>query len=313
MSQPGAAVTTAVVPAPDDPLVRGLLDRCRFPGKGTAVTCAVSGGADSTALLALAIAAELDVEVVHVDHRLRAGAADDAAHVMSLARHWGVPGRVVTASVAPGGDLEQRAREARRAALPESALFGHTADDQAETVLLRMLRGTGPVGLAAMRAGTHPLLALRRSETHDLCAHLGVRPRHDPTNEDPRFTRNRVRAEVLPLLDDVAERDVVPLLARLAELAAEHADLVDDLATSVDPTDVAALRAVPAPLAVAALRAWWRTETSGAPPPDRAATERMLDVVWGRRRGCDVVGGWSLRRTAGRLRLERSGPAVPDH
>lgn len=305
-------VATVAAPSPDDPTVRELLDRCSLPEPGVAVTCAVSGGADSTALLALAIARGLDVDVVHVDHGLREESGGDAAHVMALARHWGVPGRVVTATVAPGGDLEQRARAARHAALPAGSLFGHTADDQAETVLLRLLRGTGPGGLAAMRPEAHPLLGLRRVDTHALCGHLGVHPRHDPMNRDPRFRRNRVRAEVLPLLDDVAERDVVPLLVRLAQLAAEQADLIDHLAATVDPTDVAALREVPAPVAAAAMRRWWQLETGGAPPPDRAAIERMRDVVAGGRRGCDVTGGWSLRRSAGRLRLERSGPAARD-
>jgi len=315
MSHQGAesAVAGAVAPSPEDPLVDELLRRSRFPEPGTRATCAVSGGADSTALLALAIAHGLDVEVVHVDHELRDDSPVDAAHVMALARRWGVPGRVVASRVEPGGDLERRARDARRDVLPSGALMGHTADDQAETVLLRLLRGTGPEGLAAMRPETHPLLGLRRTETSRLCAHLRVPPRHDPTNRDPRFTRNRVRAEVLPLLHDVAERDVVPLLARLAELAAEQADLMEQLSGAIDPSDVVALRAVPAPLAVVALRRWWRLETGGAPPPDRAATERMREVVEGVRRGCDVTDGWSLCRTAGRLRLVRSGVVAPDH
>lgn len=293
-------------PSPRDPFVAELLERCNFPPPGTTVTCAVSGGADSTALLALAIAHGLRVDVVHVNHCLRSCAAEDANHVEQLARRWNVPVRVVDAPVAPGGDLEQRARNARRAALPGGALLGHTADDQAETVVLRLLRGTGPGGLAAMRPATHPLLDLRRVETHALCGHLGVVPRHDPSNDDPRFTRNRVRAEVLPLLDDVAGRDVVPLLARLAHLAAGQADLVDELAQRVDPTSVAALRAAPEPVATAALRRWWTRHTGGSPPPDLAATRRMQEVVEGRRRACDVVDGWSLFRRDGRLRLERS-------
>jgi len=256
-------------------------------------------------LLALAVAADLTVCVVHVDHGLRAGSEREAVVVAELAAAWGAEFRAEAVRVAPGADLEARARSARRSVLPATALLGHTAEDQAETVLLRLLRGTGPTGLAAMRPATHPLLGLRRAETVALCAHLGVQPVQDPTNTDPRFRRNRVRHEVLPLLDDVAGRDVVPLLCRLAELAGEDSDLLDALATRIDPTDAAALAAAPRPVAVAAWRRWWQDQTSCVHPPDRAATDRVLDVAAGAATSCDVVEGWRLCRTTGRLRLER--------
>src|SRR5690606_10429924 len=137
-------------------------------------------------------------------------------------------------------------------------------------------------------------------------AALGIEVVEDPTNVDARFTRNRVRHEVLPLLSEVAGRDVVPLLCRTAELAAEQADLLDDLAGGLDPTDARALAAAPRPLATAALRRWWTEVTGTGHPPDAAAVRRMLDVVAGRAVGCDVAGGWSLRRTEGRLRLVRT-------
>lgn len=296
------------MPTADDPVVADLLARCSFPPPGTEVTCAVSGGADSTALVALAVAAGLGVTAVHVDHGLRAGSDGEADHVGRLAAAWGAAFRAERVVVPPGADLEARARAARRAVLPSDTLFGHTADDQAETVLVRLVRGTGPAGLAAMGHGTHPLLALRRRQTVGLCRHLAVEPLDDPMNTDPRFVRNRVRAEVLPLLDDVAGRDVVPLLARLAELAADDARLIASLADQVDPTDVHALRAVPRPVAVAAWRRWWCRVTGSEHPPDQAATERVFSVVTGSARSCDVVDRWRLGRTGGRLRLERSGP-----
>lgn len=292
-------------PGGDDP-VGALLARCRFPPAGTEVTCAVSGGADSSALLVLATAAGCDATAVHVDHGLRPGSADEARVVEALAARLGARFRSVTVEVPEGPDLEARARDARRAVLPPGTLYGHTADDQAETVLLRLLRGTGPAGLAGMRADTHPLLGLRRHETVALCAALGIEVVEDPTNVDARFTRNRVRHEVLPLLSEVAGRDVVPLLCRTAELAAEQADLLDDLAGGLDPTDARALAAAPRPLATAALRRWWTEVTGTGHPPDAAAVRRMLDVVAGRAVGCDVAGGWSLRRTEGRLRLVRT-------
>ncbi len=120
--------------------------------------------------------------------------------------------------------------------LPADVLTGHTADDQAETVLINLLRGAGASGLAAMRPGpTKPLLALRRAETVALCADLGLDPVIDPSNADRRFLRNRVREEVLPLLCDVAKRDVVPLLLRTGELLRDDDDLLDELAVSHRP------------------------------------------------------------------------------
>lgn len=266
----------------------------------------MSGGADSTALAALAIARGLQVTLVHVDHGLRPDSAAEADAVAGLAARWGASFRAETAHVPPGSDLEARARDARRDVLPDDALFGHTADDQAETVLLRLLRGTGPFGLGAMRTDRHPLLALRRAETRALCAHLGVEVLDDPTNADTRFVRNRVRHEVLPLLDDVADRDVVPLLCRLAELSAEQTDLLEELAGAVDPRDAAALAAAPRPLAVAAVRRWWSEETGASHPPERGALDRVLQVASGDAPRADVAAGWRVARTAGRLRLERA-------
>jgi tRNA(Ile)-lysidine synthase len=295
--------------APDQPLpdpCGALLALCNFAPAGTAVTCAVSGGADSMALAALAVAAGLRVTVVHVDHGLRTGSSAEAAIVRANAELLGTAFRAEQVHLTDGPNLEARAREARYAVLPAGVLTGHTADDQAETVLLRLLRGTGPTGLAAMRPDQHPLLALRRAETEQLCAHLGVAPFEDPSNDDDRFVRNRVRHEVVPLLDDVAGRDVVPLLCRLAALAAEDADLVAALAAGLDPCDARALAAAPRPVASAAWRAWWCAGTGSSHPPDRAATDRVLDVAAGRATSCDVVDGWRVHRTAGRLRLERS-------
>jgi len=296
-------VSTVRRPSADDEFVAGLLARCTFPAVGSAVTLGVSGGADSTALLALAVAGGLNITAVHVDHGLREGSENEAVLVASLCSEWGAKFESVRCVVELGSDLEARARDARHSLLPPGALLGHTAEDQAETVIVRLLRGTGPSGIAAMRADRHPILGLRRSETEALCAHLGVEPFEDPTNRDPRFVRNRVRYEVLPLLSDVAQRDVVPLLARLAALSGEQADVIGELATSVDPTDANAVAAAPAPIASVALRRWWSETTLSPHPPDAAAVERILDVAAGRIPRCDVLNGWSVHRTAGRLRL----------
>lgn len=280
--------------------LEAVLGRCRLPSSGP-VTCAVSGGADSLALLVLACDAGLDVTAVHVDHGLRDASRDEALVVAGAAARFGARFRSERVEVAPGGDLESRARAARRAVLGPDALYGHTADDQAETVLLAMLRGAGLDGVAAMRAEHHPLLRVRRSETHAICAELDLAPVQDPSNADPRFRRNRVRSEVLPLLDDVAERDVVPLLCRLAELARDEVDLLDGLAGTLDASDAPALAAAPVPLARRAVRRWLRTLQPDGHPPDAAAVERVLAVAAGDATGTEVAGGIRIRRREQRL------------
>ena len=273
-------------------------------GETGSLDVAVSGGPDSTALLALALATGAPVNVHHVDHGLRPSSVDDAGFVEELSAHWGASFVVHRVTVTEGGDLERRCREARLSVLPPGCLTGHTADDQAETVLLRLMRGTGPVGLAAMDPATHPLLGLRRSETVALCEVLGVRPVRDPMNDSERFTRNRVRGELLPLMEDIAGRDCVPLLARTAELAAGAAASVRSLAAEVDPTDAREVAAATPTVAAEALRDWWRSETGGLLPPDRAAMDRMIEVARGTHRSAQLGAGWTLRRRAGRLWLE---------
>lgn len=286
-----------------DPYIAELLGRCRFPEGVDSVTCGVSGGVDSSALLILAVAAGYNVTAIHVDHGLREGSDTEADLVRSLAARFGADFRSLTCPVDQGPDLEARARAVRLAALPPDALLGHTADDQAETVVMRMLRGTGPAGLAAMGWHRHPLLALRRSELEELCRGLDVEAFEDPSNSDTRFLRNRIRHEVLPLLNDVANRDVTPLLCRLAELSSEQASYIEAQTDTVDPTDAKLLASLHPTLATAVIRRWWLEVTELDHPPDAAAIARILDVAAGRVPGCDVLRGWSLRRSRGRLSL----------
>jgi tRNA(Ile)-lysidine synthase len=287
---------------PDRPgsLAAALLARCSFPPPGTPVVCAVSGGADSLALLVLAVAAGGEVTAVHVDHGLRPGSDREADVVAAAAACLGATFRAERVVVGPGPNLEARAREARYACLPDGVLTGHTADDQAETVLVNLLRGAGAGGLAGIRPSSRrPLLALRRAETRALCADLGLEPIADPSNDDPRFVRNRVRHELLPLLDDIAARDLVPVLARQADLLRGDADLLDALAARLDPTDARGLASAPVPLARRAIRTWL-TVTH---PPDAATVERVLAVARGDAVACDVGGGRRVERSAQRLRL----------
>ena len=282
---------------------RFLLASCTFPPPGTDVTCAVSGGADSLALLVLATAAGCRATAVHVDHRLRPGSEAEADVVREAAAALGAGFRSETVDVGPGPNLEARARAARYRALPPDVMTGHTADDQAETMLLNLLRGAGLDGLTGMRAGPrHPILALRRAQTEAVCAAEGLVPVSDPSNADPAHRRNRVRAELLPLLDGIAGRDVAGVLARQAALLADDAVLLDTMAGALDPTDGPALAAAPIALARRAVRRWL---TAGRDhPPDAATVERVLSVARGRARAADVGQGRRVARTGNVLRLE---------
>ncbi len=217
-------------------LASDLLPRCTFPPPGTALACAVSGGADSLALLALATSAGCDVTAIHVDHGLRPGSDAEAGVVADAAARLGARFEGRHVAVTPGPNLEARARAARFAVLPEGVATGHTMDDQAETILVNLLRGAGADGLAGMAPGVrHPLLGLRRAETHAVCAAAGLAPVCDASNADPAFVRNRVRHELLPLCAEVAGRDPVPLLARQAGVLRDEVALMESLAAEALP------------------------------------------------------------------------------
>jgi tRNA(Ile)-lysidine synthase len=285
-------------------LAASLLGRCAFPLKGEPLACAVSGGADSLALLALSVAAGCDATAYHVDHGIRPGSAGEAAVVRAAAERLGARFVTLRVEVAAGPNLEARARAARFAVLPADVATGHTADDQAETVLLNLLRGAGADGLAGMRVGRrHPILRLRRVETASLVESLGLEVVSDPSNTDPLFRRNRIRAELVPLLADLAGRDVVAVIVRQAELIADDVALLDDLAAAIDASSAAELAHAPVALARRAIRAWLRDQSSPPYPPDAATVERVLGVARGEVLACELPGGRRLRRSHGRLVL----------
>lgn len=270
---------------------------------------AVSGGPDSLALLALACATGRDVLAVHVDHGLRPGSGAESDVVAAAAARFGAAFESRPVEVVPGPDLEARARRARYDVLPRGVMTGHTADDQAETVLLNLVRGAGVDGLAGMRPGPavlRPLLRLRRLETRALCRSLGLLPVDDPSNRDLRFRRNQVRHELLPVLERVGGRDPVPVLARQAGLMADDAELLERLAAGLDPTDAVALAAAPEPLARRAVRRWLRRGVEQY-PPGSAEVERVLAVARGSAVACEVGGGRRVQRSRGRLSLEPPG------
>ena len=218
--------------------------RCAdFAGLVAPVVVACSGGADSVALLVLAAEAGLAPVAVHVDHGLRADSAADVDVVRCAADALGVPWRSVRVAVGAGPNLEaararravRRARRSRGAELGATAiLVAHTADDQAETVLLNVLRGSAAAGLAGMapRRGVHrppaaPPAPRRRARPSSPRA--GLATVEDPTNADVRWRRAWIRHEVLPMLGEGSGRDLVPVLARQAELLRAESDLLDEL------------------------------------------------------------------------------------
>ncbi|MFG1704845.1 tRNA lysidine(34) synthetase TilS [Nonomuraea sp. M3C6] len=208
------------------------------------VLAACSGGADSLALAAaLAFVAPrmgLRAGLLTVDHQLQPGSAERARQVAAIAKQLGLhPAEVLTVTVGTAGGPEAAAREARYAALAEAAdrlqaaavLLGHTRDDQAETVLLGLARGSGVRSLSGMAAEAgryrRPLLDLPRSTTVRACRAQGLTPWDDPHNEDLRYTRVRVRRNVLPVLEQELGPGVAEALARTARMAREDADALD--------------------------------------------------------------------------------------
>jgi tRNA(Ile)-lysidine synthase len=220
--------------------------------------------------------------------------------VEALGRRLGVPVLVERVQVAPGGSVEAAARAARHAALEAvrarlgaaRIALGHTADDQAETVLMRMLEGTGMRGLAAIPpvrgAIIRPLIDTRRRDIESALRAAGLPWIEDPTNRDPKFLRNRIRHELLPLLGSY-QGDVVPALVRTAALAREAITALDGLAaheldrlvaTAQDGAltmSIAALRALPPSIAPEVLRQ--AAARLGGTAPLRAWAHRGLARV----------------------------------
>ena len=225
-----------------------------FHNSGAKILVALSGGADSLALTAAAAheAAKADLEVVTVtvDHDLQDGSAGIAARAAEQARSFGVrEARIEKVQVGSLGGPEAAARDARYAALRRVAaeenaaaiLIGHTLDDQAETVLLGLARGSGSASLSGMSphaldeqglAWIRPMLGLRRETTAAFCAASGIEPWQDPHNTEDRFSRVRVRERVLPVLETELGPGIAEALWRTAEQLREDdeafADMIDE-------------------------------------------------------------------------------------
>lgn len=319
---------------------------------GQTVLVACSGGPDSTCLLNalhhLRRLFRVRLVAFHFDHRLRTDSGEDAAYVARQAERLGVPLVVREAADRPrkGQSVEAWARLARYAALTQAAAdqgahlaaLGHTIDDQAETVLLALVRGGGLEALAGMPPvgsvpplgfpAVRPLLETTREEVMAFCRALRLRPRQDPMNRDPRFLRARIRGEVLPFLEQRLDRNLTATLARSAELVRADAEYLEALAdraarrvVKVDERelrlDAQTLSGLPEPVAarvvrqalrlVAAAAGEWSTDVTAS------HVRAILDLARGRPgRVADLPGALKARRDREYVRLSRASPETAE-
>ncbi len=281
---------------------------------------AVSGGVDSIVLLHLLRFLpppwEIRLLAAHLDHRMRPGSAADADWVAGVCRAWDVPLERSTAQPPPRNEAEAREaryrflRDVRRRTRADRVATAHHADDQAETVLFRVIRGTGLRGLRgiAPRRGplVRPLLPFHRSEIEAYAEAAGIRSREDPTNRDPRFARNRLRLEILPRLEAIAP-GAAGALARLSDHARAAERAWDQVLDRLEAEAVVARRNDEIELARPVLLSY--------DPPVRARVIRRilrrLGVIPGRRgttavvefTNCGASGAWI--RIAGGIRVQR--------
>ncbi|HKC91671.1 MAG TPA: tRNA lysidine(34) synthetase TilS [Candidatus Limnocylindria bacterium] len=298
------------------------------------VLVAVSGGADSTALLLILaeLAEELGIvlHVAHFDHRTRPKqSAEDADFVAKLANRIGAPIRVGRAEQPT--TTEDAARTARYEFLRRAATeigataiaTGHTRDDQAETVLLHLTRGSGLAGLAGMRplreGIARPLLTIGRVDTVTICRAARIHPRSDPTNRSLKFARNRVRLEVLPELAKINPR-ASEAIARFAEAAAElqtedDLDVAGVLARARDK-DAVVVAALEPTVRSRALALAWRDATGRVLGARHRKALDGLAMTEDGSRSLDLPGGLAIReygllRIVGDRVVEKSDPPIP--
>jgi tRNA(Ile)-lysidine synthase len=305
--------------------VLGTIRRRALLAPGARVLVALSGGPDSTALLralaALRRGGELGaLHACHVDHQLRAGSAADASFCERLCDDLGVPLLRAAVDVAPGASLQEAARRARYRALAAAAVrcsadliaTGHTLTDQAETVLLRLLRGAGARGLGGIpaRRGKYirPLIDRSRREVLDYLTAAGAAFLEDPSNASPRFLRNRVRHELAPALEALAP-GAEQRLARVADLLRDDDRALERAARRLVPrgaSDAEAARLSGAPVAVQrrAVRRLWRAATGSRRKLEAVHVEAVLKLIEDGRRGpVALPGGRAAWCAGGRVRV----------
>jgi tRNA(Ile)-lysidine synthase len=309
-------------PAPEVAAVRRAV-RTALADRGTVIV-ACSGGADSLALAAAAAfeapRAGVRAGLVTVDHGLQPGSDTQARAVVQFGYELGFdPVELIRVRVGRAGGPEAAARTARygaldriAAALDADVLLGHTLDDQAETVLLGLGRGSGPRSIAGMRPvdGRYrrPFLGLRRATTHGACEALGLDPWQDPHNVDLSYQRVRLREEVLPLLEDVLQGGVSEALARTAALVQEDLDALDELAADHGHSGelpIGELAQLPRAIRTRVLRAWVHAHAVEPLTAERTAELDALITSWHGQGPIEVPGGFEVVRASGRLSLRR--------
>jgi tRNA(Ile)-lysidine synthase len=312
------------------PAVAAVRNAVRASGGGVEpedlVLAACSGGQDSLALAAalafVAPRAGLRAGAVTVDHGLQDGSAARALSVAAALRGLGLdPVRVETVTVEGAGGPEAAARDARYAALSAAAaetgaaavLLGHTLDDQAETVLLGLARGSGARSLAGMPRHrglfARPLLGVRRAVTASACAALGLSAWSDPHNADRRFARVRVRLDALPALEAALGPGVAEALARTADQLRDDAEVLDEIAASAaDLLTAASLAGLPGAVRSRVLRAAALEAGCPAGALTAAHVARIEELVtdWRGQRGVDLPGGVRAARRSGEVFFERT-------
>jgi len=304
------------------------LDQTGAPGRGEHLVVAVSGGPDSTALLAglaeLAPGRGLRLTAAHVDHALRGGeSVSEGEAVAALAARLGVGCTRRRAAVEAGAGVEARARRARYRALADMAqelgaswiVTGHTRDDQVETVLLRLLRGAGRRGLGGMRPLRgrlfRPLLDTTRMDVRRFLADRGIDFAIDRTNADLRLTRNRIRRLLVPVLEAEFNPRLGEALAALAARLRDEDDLLQTLATAragaLARGEALAVAVVAEPRAIARriVRAWLARGARRA--VSAAHVERVLALASGRGRGAVAIPGPARVLREGDLLVRRAG------
>lgn len=325
---------------PADDLIRRFeehLHASEILPRGAALTLALSGGVDSMVLLDLLLRLRADwgwrVSVAHYDHRMRAGSAGDARWVAELCDRLGVSLRLGRAPRPPRNEADARRlrygflRQARDELGAGYLLTAHQADDQAETVLFRLLRGTGMRGLAGIPARrrpsvVRPLLPFWRSEIEMYARARRIVYREDPTNRRPGATRNRIRHRLIPAIESALDPRLRPRLVRLARLARRAEAAVRERVESAAEAlvvDTSESRIVVARNAFSAYDETTRAHLLRAlvarvgPRPGRVGTRLALEFISRGQSGREIelAGGIGIRREFEYLYIERRRDLEP--
>jgi tRNA(Ile)-lysidine synthase len=324
--------------------VTGTVRAHQMFGPADLVLVSCSGGPDSVCLLYslwhLRRLFKIRLAVFHFDHRLRPDSANDVAYVRKVAERLKLPFHLREADAAPGKGVSveawarvargNAANDVRREIGADAIAEGHTLDDQAETVLLNLIRGTGLEGIGGIDPGrgaptrhVQPLLDVERVEVEAFCRALHLKPRRDPMNEDRRFLRAAIRHEVMPVLERETGRGVARSIARTADLLRSDRDELNAIAVSayrevvdgdrgVDVRfDAATLRALPRPVAsrVIRLAVYNALSRDWAAPWSKEAIEAVLDLAHGRSgRRRDLAEGLKAVREKEYVRVSRPSP-----